>query len=445
LFIATRKKNKLKINAMKKNGIALIICAILFGVNALAQNQPVPYLLKEQARKNAIQLKSGVVGSYPRHTEEFNWVTNWVLYRTIETSYTSFGDASAIEYTQGSVKTRRLFSYDAQHNGTEHRYQSWTNGEWVDVERWTSTYNSFGYETETRHEVWNGAWELKDGTQNDVTMDGNRISVVVTRTWNTATLTWDNSGRNTYTYTGSGISFATVVMENWENSQWVNNTKGEYTWSGNQVSETILYDWKDAAWARSARMVYEFPDAVTTVMTMYMDDGAGGWTEGTRTTLKVDAHRNAILEQTEMFMGTWTVFSGTRHTLTYDGNNLTQRISEQFTFGSNWTNTLKEVFSNFASLSTDITLMPDSGLSIFPNPAGKQVTVRLSQMHAGLVTLELISMTGQEIQKESIPVSGADVNYQMNLKTVRPGSYILIARDRDGVEIGKTRLIKDKE
>ena len=94
-------------------------------------------------------------------------------------------------------------------------------------------------------------------------------------------------------------------------------------------------------------------------------------------------------------------------------------------------------------MSTDPTLLADAGLSIFPNPAGKQAIVRLSLPEAGLVTLSVISMTGQRILEETVTTNGSDLNYQLNLNKVRPGSYLLIARDKQGNEIGKTRLIKE--
>ncbi|MFA6127590.1 MAG: T9SS type A sorting domain-containing protein [Bacteroidales bacterium] len=428
---------------MKKIVLSLVAFAMLFTTNALAQNAYIPHLIKEMQRKNDIQLKSGVVGSYPRHTEEFNWTTAWVLFRTLETSYTSFGEASAIEYTQGSNKTRRLFSYDAQHNGTEHKYQNWNGTAWVDVERWTSTYNASGYETETRHETWNGAWVLQDGTQNTYTMDGNRISVVTMKEWNMMTQTWDNSLRETYTYSGTSIYFGTIIVEKWEVNQWVNQTKVEYSWTGDKVSTSIMYDWTNNVWVVSGKIVNEYPDNLTTVMTIFTDDGSGGWMAVSRTTSTVDSHGNATLQQTEMNMGTWTIFAAIRYTLTYDGNNLTQRITETFTFGGNWTNTKKEVFSNFASLSTDITLMPDIGLTVFPNPAVSETMVRISQPNPGQVTLTLTSITGQKVLEETITATGSDVNFQLNLSKVGRGSYILVARDKQGVSIGKTHLIKE--
>jgi hypothetical protein len=155
-----------------------------------------------------------------------------------------------------------------------------------------------------------------------------------------------------------------------------------------------------------------------------------------------------------MYLTSWAVFIAIRFQLTYSGNNLTERITQAFSMfpptvqgassGLMYINKLKEVFSNFASMSTDITPLA-AGLTVFPNPAGKQAIVRLSLLKAGSVTLSVFSMTGQKILEETITANGSDVNYQLNLNGVRPGSYLLIARDKQGNEIGKTQLVKDKE
>lgn len=436
---------------MKRKKVTLVVCAILIAAGSFAQDIK-PYLLKESMRIRAAQLKSGIVGSYPRHTEEFNWDEDWVLYQTIETSYTTFGEPQAIEYTQGTNKNRDLFSYDG-HNLIERKSQQWTGGAWVDFERWTSSYNALGYETESRNEQWNGSsWVMKGGTQTTITMDGNRIQVVTDKDWNPDTGTWVNSGRQTYSYSGAGQYFASVILENWEN-QWVPSMKMDYTWSGDHFTEVIVFEYDNSAWKRSMKYTYEYPDALTTKMTMYMDDEEGGWTGATRTTTTLDTHGNLTLEQMEMFIMDWTVFMSTRFQLTYDGNNLTQRITQTYSMfpptvpGTNttplWKNVFKEVFSNFASLSTDITLIPDTGLTIFPNPAGKEAVVRLSLPKAGTVILSVFTMTGQKVLEEIMTSNGSDVNYQMNLSTVSPGSYLVIARDKQGNEIGKARLIKD--
>jgi hypothetical protein len=431
-------------NAMKKIGITLFACSILALSVSFAQEQKVPYLIRETARIKDAQLKTAIVGSYPRHTEEFNWDNAWVLYRTIETSYTSFGKPSAIEYTEGANKTRNLYEYDGQHNPTERINQAYLDGFWVNVERMTITYNNSGYETESRIDQWNGsAWVLYDGTQVDITMDGDKILVATTKIWNSENQLWQNESRETYTYNQTGNYPASVIMEEWENG-WVFTIKVDYTWSGSEISQAIFYEYGDEVWTRTAKYIFEYPDALTSVMTMYTDD-SGEWTEASRITTKTDSHGNTVLDEMEMYIGSWMMFMSNRYTLTYSGDNLTQRISETFSFGADWQNVLKEVFSNFASLGTGISDLPDTGITIFPNPAGKEAVVRITLAKAGTVTLSVFSISGQKVLEEIINSNGSDVNYQLNLSQVSPGSYILIARDKQGNEIGKTRLIKDKE
>jgi hypothetical protein len=432
---------------MKKIGFPIVICALLLAASGFSQVNRTPYLVQELQKQHSVQLKSGMAGSYPQHTEEFNWATDWVLYRVIETSYEDFGEPEIIVITQNSGKTKELYSYNEKQLLTKLEKQNFTGGIWVKDTQERSSYNAAGYETEYVVEAWSGsAWVTQSGRQMAYTMDGNRVMVVVGKEWDPDTQAWINSWRETYTYSGSGTNFATVVMESWD-TQWVNSSKMEYTWTGAEITQVIIYEYENSDWKRSAKFVYEIPDASTTVFTMYGDDGAGGWDPATRLTSHTDSHGNLTLEVTEMYSGTWMVFASTRYTLTYSGNNLTQRITEESSLmtGNVWNKTLKEVFSNFASLSANISALPEDGITVFPNPTGKQATVRLSLLKAGSVTLQVVSMTGQRIREETFTANGSDINYLLDLSEVQPGSYLLIARDRDGNEIGKTRLIRVRD
>ena len=440
---------------MKKIAICLAVCAILFTANSLAQEKYMPYLLKESLKKSTVQYKSGVAGSYPRHAEEFNWDTDWVPFRTIETSYTSFGEPSAIEYKQGVDRTRSLFSYNNQNQQTEAINQVMTDGAWLNQSREVSSYNNLGYMEELRDEQWNGTgWDLKFGTQVSYEMNGNQLLVMTAKAWNTETSAWDNSMRETYTYSGEGTDYASSIMDMWDNA-WVPTMKYEYIWAGHQVSESLSYTYENDEWILTGKTTYEFLENDSSIMTSYAYAGDGIWSPSMRMTSTFDTHGNATLVQTEMFMADWTVFTATRFQLTYTGNNLTQRITQAFSMfppaaqgtasGATWRNMLKEVFSNFASMSTDANLLDPAGMSVFPNPAGKQVTVRLSMQKAGSATLSLISATGQKILEETVTFNGSDLNYLLNLNEVPPGTYLLTARDKQGVEIGKIRLVRIRE
>ncbi|MCX6225185.1 MAG: T9SS type A sorting domain-containing protein [Bacteroidia bacterium] len=427
---------------MKKIGITLAICTMLFSANTLAQEKNMPFLLKESIKNNTVKLKSGLTGSYPQHTVEYNWVTDWVLFRTVETSYFPFGEPASIEYTTNGNKTRNLFSYNDQHDQTEVISQVFVDGSWMNQSRDITTYYSNRFPQEMRTEQWNGTdWVLQNGFQITLEMDGNRVKVMTYKNWNDTTLVWKNSMRETYSYPATGQNYTSVISETWDNA-WVYILKKEYTWANNRVSESLNYSYSGADWVLTGKNTYEYQDNGSHVTTTYLSLGPGQWLAMQRFTYLFDSHGNATLYQTEMYsiLNVWTIFSATSFELTYSGNNLTQRITRNYSSG--WNNVRKEVFSNFASLSTDVSLLSPTGLNIFPNPAGKQAVVRLSMLKAGAVTLSVYSITGQKILEETFTTGGSDVNLQLNLDKVRPGSYILMAHDKQGNEIGKTRLIK---
>jgi len=437
---------------MKKSLLLTVICAILFFSNSLAQDPYIPYLIKKSIGANAQLMKSGIQGSYPRHTEEFDWTEDWVLGRTIETSYTSFGEPAVIEYNQGGNRSMDIFSYNDQHFETEMIHKVMVDGSWVNQSRNVNNYNSQGDILESLSEEWTGTgWDLKEGTQITYQLDGNRISVMTSKSWNNATSTWDNEMRETYTYSGPSVYYTTVVSENWAN-EWVYFSKMELTWNGSSVTETLNYTYEGGDWVLAGKTSYEYRDNDSMVMTFYDPDVDGTWSASSRFSWTNDDHGNEILNQMEMFMGNWLVLSATRYQLSYSGNNVTQRITQVYSMfdpalkgvatGVDWKNVKKEVFSNFASLSTDVTLMPEKGISVFPNPAEKQVVVRLALVQAGNVNLKVISITGQVVLDENITANGSDVNYLLDLRDLQRGSYFLIAHDKQGKEIGTTRLIK---
>lgn len=427
---------------MKKIGISLTVCIMLISASAMAQDNRIPYLLKESLRKEAAKLKTGISGSYPQHTVEYNWMTDWVQYRTIETSYFPFGEPSTIEYNKNGDKTRDVFSYNDQHAQTEVVSQAFIGGNWINQFRDVTTYHSNGFPNEMLTEQWNGTdWVVQFGFQITLEMDGNRIRVLTFREWDPVKSEWVNAMRQTYSYPATGDNYSSVIMEMWDNA-WVYYSKSDCTWTGNQVTESIDYSHDGTEWVLSGKTTYEYQDNNSYVMTVYLSLGPGQWMAMTRTKYMYDSHGNATLNQTEMYSfmnSSWSISSATSFELTYSGNNLTQRITKQYT--TSWNNILKEVFSNFASLSTDVAVLSDQRLNIYPNPAGKQALVRISMLKAGPVTLSIVSMTGQKVLQETFNAGGSDINYQLNLNDLPPGSYILMANDKLGNEIGKTRLI----
>lgn len=439
---------------MKKIGIAIVLCSMLFVNNSIAQEKPLPFLFKESIKRGAEQLKQQMSESYPGHTEEFRWETDWIPLRTIETSYETFGSPKVIEITQDENKTRELYAYNNQHRETEVVEQQFIDGDWVNLSRHSLSYNNQGMVTQFLDEEWTGTeWQTKGGMQLIYEMEDDQLVVLTSKFWNEETSEWENSMRETYTYSGSGTNFTSAVMEMWD-GEWKLTMKYEYSWDSDKMLESMSYTYENGEWLLMSKTVYEFSDEKD-VMTSYSYIGPDEWMPSSRSTTLYDDHENVTLETTEMYMEDWMVLFAGKFLLTYSGDNLTQRITQTYsmfppatqgtTSGLFYVNALKEVYSNFASLSTEVAQLPVLEMSVFPNPAGKEALVRLSHAKAGPVTLTVYAMTGQEIIKETFTCNGSDVNHQLNLSEVLPGSYLLILRDNLGIEIGKTRLIKTRE
>lgn len=437
---------------MKKSMISFAVCFFILTFNGMAQEKHPSAIHDKTATRNVINLKSGLVGSYPQHIVEYQWVTDWVLSKTTEISYTGIGEPSTIEVEQADgTKIRDRYTYDSQNRQTENLTQSWIEGNWVNQSRMVLIYNDQGYEAENRVEYWqNDAWIMLGGSQITYEWDGNRVTRMTIKNWNPALSAWENYYRETISYPGTGSQYQTTVNEYWEND-WVKTGKHEYTWNNDRISEDLAYIYQEDQWVLSGKTFYEYPD-LKYIVTSFTYLGSDNWMPTKRYTIEFDTHGNTILNQTEMYAVNWMITTAARFQLTYSGNDVTERITQTYsiyppggqqgTMTGTWKNLIKEVFSNFASLSVNTLHLPEAGISVFPNPSGDQVVIRLSLPETGRITLSVLSINGQKMLEENFISNGLEINHSLNLSKISQGSYILKAVDKNGMEIGKTLLIK---
>jgi hypothetical protein len=161
-----------------------------------------------------------------------------------------------------------------------------------------------------------------------------------------------------------------------------------------------------------------------------------------------DAHQNPALFTWEgMNTGAWVLLEGERYTMAYEGEHALSRISETSQADSTgnpqpWMKNTKEVYSDFFNLGTNPITAEAIGITCYPNPAGDQTMVKIILSKAGTFLLSLYSLTGQKVFEENVSSNGTEIRYQLNLTNILPGSYLVVATDKDGSELGKTRLNK---
>jgi hypothetical protein len=73
----------------------------------------------------------------------------------------------------------------------------------------------------------------------------------------------------------------------------------------------------------------------------------------------------------------------------------------------------------------DIVRNENSNVSIYPNPATNSVTISMSNMQKGNLTITLKDMTGKTIKAIHTNVTSNTFSTQMNLSSVSPGSYVI--------------------
>ncbi len=388
------------------------------------------------------QLYPALKGCYPRHAEWFLGAPDWTHFQSIEISYTPSGDPAIIEYDQSGTRTRVLCFYNEQRLETERLYQDLVGAEWKNSRREVNKYTPLGHPEEILYEAWrDNAWVIVDGNHFIYVMDGDRIMTATGEVY--VDFYWVVSSRKVYSYIGTDSHYVSITIEHPTGQTWVPEMKTDYTWNGDRWGQVFTSHYENGIWSFTGRTIYEWKENGSYVMTNFYHQDPDIWVPADRNTQDVDTHGNITLEQHEMAAGEgWSVVGFGKYKLTYEGDNLTQRIFMIYEWGE-WVDYLKEEFSNFASLGTVPELIKGATFSIFPNPAGDQAWVRVSNLSTGTVSLSLVSVTGQTVLTEQVPVNGSDLLYQLNLSRLPGGTYIIMARDHLGHDIAKASLIKE--
>ena len=272
---------------------------------------------------------------------------------------------------------------------------------------------------------------------------------------------WENDAQAFFTYDGENLS--EVVYQEWENGNWVNDTKEVYNYNGSVI--TVLYwDWNGNNWASDELYTYTYDDLSVELVIQYMQGGAWQNDERQVRMFDMDGKTEEILDQDwagtdwvnddltnyiyegDVFI-TKTVkdWTGTaweddkKFTYTYDGNgNAVNGTS--FVFGGydyDWVQEDGDIEMTFGyganSLEyygymveieyVDLTGMNENaqvGFVVYPVPAHGEVFIEAE----GFQKAEIYSLTGQKLMES--------LRDRMNVSALSSGLYIMKVYDREG-------------
>lgn len=271
---------------------------------------------------------------------------------------------------------RVLFTYDENNRLSLELWQDWENTEWIDIRKWIISYDDMGNIKEV---IWQFPLYRGDPLQNEMrdvfTYDQNNDNVqFLTQLWDYLDSSWQNLELQTYTY-NDNHKFTEELVQNWNTTDttWENSSLyyQQYNEYNNYTTE-LGYSWNvfDEIWEISDRDSNAYDEYQNNTYYILEFVGGTGWEKLFDITL------------------TWTqVVTG----LDNNGN-------------------ISPIEYNLAQN--------------YPNPFNPTTTINYSVPLAGLVTVKIYDVLGNDIKtlvnKEE---SAGDHSIQFNGSDLASGVY----------------------
>ncbi len=419
---------------MKLKTTGLFVILLCMGSLVSAQKHNV------QKHTLASKLKTDVMGSNPQHVEEAHWDNMWLPFATQDLKYDAVGHLIEQVRSINTGQTKKLFSYDESGRTVEIIEQLRDNAQWVNHSRSSEIYDG-DYYMGWRQEEWqNEEWVHVTGERFTYQMEGGRASSLVIET-KRGTDDWVNTQRYNYTYDGDEVRPAVTIMEIWDSESWMLSFKDERAYPDEWTHETIHSAYINGSWEMTSK-TSQVDDAYgSQVITMYtLTESA--WIEMRRANYINDSFGNRTLILIELYDDGWEPYGGTQYLLSYDGNKLIERITQQASqetesrmkSGSlNWTNQFRELFSNFYIAGSEDIEKPSLSLQIYPNPVSETLNLKIINPDKGQkVNVILINLAGQKTKESAVWIDSGSNQIRIPVTAINRGHYIIQVSDASG-------------
>lgn len=336
--------------------------------------------------------------------------------------------------------------------------------EWQTLEgeqyRTAYTYDEYDYyllEEFTEYNEGNG-WNDMYQISYEYDFAGNVIEMMSMSAFESGVM--QNEARATLTY--DDFELSEVVIQYWENGDWVNEEKQVYNYNGD-VTTVLYWEWNGSNWASNELYTYTYGNGSVELLIQYMQGGAWQNDEKQLMTLNFDERITEILVQ-EWVNPSWVNEELT--TYNYEGNVFPTKTVQQWN-GSAWENDVKfeyaydgngnavsglclgfgggewvshngdiempfangEKSNEYYGFNVDVKFVDLTGvnenatamnLSVFPLPAQGEVSIKAD----GFAKAEIYNMAGQKLMES--------LSETVNVSMLPTGLYIIKVYDRDG-------------
>lgn len=334
--------------------------------------------------------------------------------------------------------------------------------------RTTYTYDEYDYYLIEEHtKIDEGAgWMDYFMITYEYDFNGNVLEALAMSAYETGVM--ENEARAFYTYDDDLLS--EVIYQNWEDGEWVNETKEVHNYSGD-VTTVLYWDWNGNNWTSDELFTYTNDgNGTIELLIQYMQGGA--WQNDEKITYTTDFSGN-ILEilyedwqnnvwvnnqktvyyyennvYTEVLVGNWMLDDWEvqyKYEYDYADGNAThgscnlvvsgQMVSAdgdiEMAYGYNAAN------KTFYCTEVDMTYMDLTGLhenaevanfKVYPIPAENEIQIQADDFQKA----EIYSLTGQKMMES--------LQNKLNVSVLASGVYLLKVYDQAG-EVGTQRIV----
>lgn len=296
--------------------------------------------------------------------------------------------------------------------------QTWVNSSWRNSFKWESIYNETGLLHQNFYFMWDtlgNAW-LDYGR---VTFSYDPVTMLPTQALVEIYFEpfgWMNASRTFYTHNEQGL-MTELVEDQWsfQYFDWEPHARWYYTYNGeNLLSQELRQYWNEGQYQDSDRETYTYNAQGHLIQRLYEYFGiTRAWIIGGRTTYSYNAAGLLTIELYEDYInGAWQ--NSRQDINSYDDNgNLILKLVQLWTGTRAWENAAETTYTYTSIVGVDESLSAMQQVRVYPNPAAVSVNFEIPHGLQGVVTMTIMDLKGAILAQ--IPVdTGALANNRLN-------------------------------
>jgi hypothetical protein len=240
----------------------------------------------------------------------------------------------------------------------------------MDSYSYTGSNLTFSYQYSWNGSSWENSWKTAN------TYSGNNLVNSLSQMWNSGGY-WDNTYMDVDTYNGANL--ATDTGKSWDGSAWSNDVLSNCTsYSGANLTSALLQRWDGVSWNNEELMSQTFSGNNLT-HSLYQNWNGANWDNSFQVFYNYTGGVVTSEVSQNWYNNNWVNF--TLDSIYYCSNNVCSNKRVEKEWGSNaWRNHYKYIYFGCNSISGIKPIHElNEGISIYPNPANGIVTIESSE------------------------------------------------------------------